>query len=470
MSRTWRVAVLSAATGAAFLGCATTAERNRTGSADSTERPGERIFEGELVSEELPELTEKSTLADYLTYAALNNPGLRAAFHRWKAALERVPQMESLPDPRFNYAYFIREVETRVGPQEQKFGLSQMFPWFGKLDLRGDVAMEAANAERAHYDAAELSLFYQVKNAYYEYYYLARAVAVTRENADLVSSLEKVLRTMYRAGRTTNANLIRAQVELGKLEDRVRSLEDLRTPVVARLNAALSRPPEAPLPEPKEISFDEITLSNDQLLSRLYQSNPQLQAIDAMAAKAKAGIGLAKRDYYPDFMLGVEYINTDEAVMPNVDESGKDPVVAMFSINLPIWHRKYAAAVREAEKRYQAALEERADRENRLASDLEMALYRFRDAERKIELYRDTLIPRAEQSLEVSRQGFTAAEVDFLDIIDAERILLEFQLSFERAMADRSQRLAEIEMLVGTEIPRLEGNVPGVEVPEEETK
>jgi len=94
----------------------------------------------------LPELTENSGLSDYLAYAALNNPGLEAAFNRFKAAIDQVTQVKSMPDPRFKYKYFIEEVETRGGTQQQSFGISQLFPWFGKLVLGGSVAAQAANA------------------------------------------------------------------------------------------------------------------------------------------------------------------------------------------------------------------------------------------------------------------------------------------------------------------------------------
>jgi len=109
--------------------------------------------------ENIPEFTESSVLTDYLTYAALKNPGLKAAFLRWKAALEKIPEVKSLPDPRFTYGYFIRNVETRVGPQRHKFGLAQTFPWFGKLKLKGNAAWETARAEKERYEAAKLKLF-----------------------------------------------------------------------------------------------------------------------------------------------------------------------------------------------------------------------------------------------------------------------------------------------------------------------
>ena len=134
-------------------------------------------------------------------------------------------------------------------------------------------------------------------------------------------------------------------------------------------------------------------------------------------------------------------------------DSGKDPVVAMFSMSLPFANReKYRAAEREAEFRLDAARKERADKVNELSAALQMALYDFRDSERKINLYRDTLLPKARQALEVTRQGFEAGRADFLDLIDAERTLLAFDLSYARAQADRAVSLAEIEMLVGREI------------------
>ncbi len=212
----------------------------------------------------LAELTEKSALADYLAYAALNNPGLEASFNRWKAAVERVPQVRSLPDPRFTYQYYIREVETRVGAMRQSFTLAQMFPWFGKLALRGDAATEAARAQQQVYEGAKLKLFYQVTDAYYEYYYLRQAIGVVEENIGLVKNAEAVARARFKVGAARHPDVIRAQVELGKLEDRLETLQDLRVPVVARLNAALNRPPAAPLPWPGDIVEQQFEIERHQ--------------------------------------------------------------------------------------------------------------------------------------------------------------------------------------------------------------
>jgi len=409
---------------------------------------------GKTAGKELPELGENSTLSDYLAYAALNNPGLEASFNRWKGALERIPQVKAYPDPRFNYAFFIREVETRVGPQRQKLGLAQTFPWFGKLDLRGDAAFEASKVEKARYDATRLGLFYEVKDAYYEYYYLGKAISITEEHLKLMESLERVARVMYSTGMTTNSDLVKAQVELGKLEDRLRTLRDLERPAVARLNASLGRAQDAPLPWPRTIEYERVEFKDEELVAWLREHNPELKAIEAMAKVETVRKDLAGKDYYPDITLGVEYVDTDEAEMPNVDESGKDPVVVMASINLPIWHKKYQAAEKEAELGYLAAMSQRSDKQNLLISRLEMTLFKFRDAQRKIDLYRHSLVPKARQALEVAQRAFAAGTASFLDVIDAERTLLTFELESERALADRAQRLAEMEMLIGRDIPR----------------
>lgn len=400
----------------------------------------------------LPVLGEASALEDYLRYAALNNAGLAAAFNRWKAALERIPQTTSLPDPRFNYTYFIEEVETRVGPQRQKFGIAQMFPWFGKLQLRGTAAVEAAAATQAEYDQAKLALFYRVKAAYHEYWYLARTIAVTEQNLKLVTNLEAVARIRLKAGATPSSAVIQAQVELGKLDDRLRTLEALRKPMVAKLNAALNRPTHLPLPWPRSLPEFTAAFRDEQALQWLEASNPDLRRLDHLAAKEEAGIRLAKKDYYPDITLGVDYVQTDEARMPGVSDSGKDAVMAMVSINLPIWRGKYRAAEREARLRKAAVAEERKDTEKRLEADLELALYHFRDAQRKIDLYGNTLIPKAEQSLKVVLQEFETGSISFISLIDAQRLFLEFQLSHQRALADRGQRLAEVEMIVNREM------------------
>lgn len=427
-----------------------------------TTSPRERDYESEAPRdpvtnkksvEESPSLNENSTLEDYLAYAALHNPGLESAFNQWKASLERIPQVKALPDPRFNYGYFIREVETRVGPQRQRFGLSQSYPWFGTLKLRGEVAGEEAKAAYERYEAAKLKLFFQVRDAFYELYYLSRAIAITRDNIQLFGELESVAQTKVAGGGDLTA-VTKAQVELGRLDDRLRSLEDLHGPIIAKLNAALNRPVDADLPWPKEVTTESTDFSDEQVLAWMRDLNPELRELEFQTEREERAIRLAQKNFYPDLTVGVDYVDTRDALMPNTPDSGKDPLAVTFSINIPLWWQKYRAAVSEARYRRESVIEKRDDRENLLEANLKMALYRFRDAERKINLYGDTLTPLATQSLNVARQAWEAGRADFLDVVDAERLLLEYWLEYERSLANREQRLAELEMIVGREMPR----------------
>jgi len=404
-------------------------------------------------SVEVKDLDEESTLDDYLAYAALNNPRLQAAFEQWKAAVQRVPQAKALPDPRFTFSYFIEEVETRVGPQRRTLAITQTFPWLGKLKSRGDAAARAADTAEEQYAAAGFDLFNRVKQAYYEYYYLGRAVKTAEENVQLLTYLQEVALTAYASGTGSHGDVIKAQVELGKAEDLLRSLRDKRRPVMARLNAELNRQPDAVLPWPQVIDDDRAIFTDEQLFTWL-QESPRLKAADFAAQSRRAQWTLAKKQAIPDLTLGVKVIDTDPARMPGIADSGKDPVVATFSVNLPLWFGKYRAEAKEKNARYQAALHQRSDLENKLKAQVEAALYGFRDARRKIDLYGESLVPKAELHFEVTQRGFTVGKASFLDLIDAQRTLLEFQLAYERARADREQRLAELEMLIGRELPR----------------
>ena len=402
---------------------------------------------------ELPKLANDPTLEDYLKYAAVNNPGLRAAFEKWRAALERVPQVTALPEPKLMFGYFIERVETRVGPQRYRVGVSQMFPWFGKLSLRGDVALAEAKAAYERAEAVRLKLVLDVQDPYYELYYLGQAIAITKENMELLKYIETVARARYRTGAGDYSHVVRVQVELGKLDDQLRTLVDLKVPIVAKLNAALNRPSSASVPFPKAIAQERLQPNDKEILAWLHEASPKLRELAAEITRQQAAIDLARKNYYPDFTLGLSYIDTGSARMPT-SGSGRDPVVAEVGLTLPIWYGKYRAAEREAAARLRGARDSLDDRYNTLAAQVELALFKFRDAERKIELFRDTLVPKAKQSLQATQTAYKAGKASLTDLIDAERILLAFRLEHQRALANHAQRLAGLEKLVGRELPR----------------
>jgi outer membrane protein TolC len=178
-------------------------------------------------------------------------------------------------------------------------------------------------------------------------------------------------------------------------------------------------------------------------------------------------VELARKQHSPDITIGLSYVDVDHSSLAGgFSDNGKDAVGVMMSLNIPLWRGKYSAAVREARMNRLAKQRERADATNKLKSQLMMALYQFRDAERKMDLYGDALIPKAAESLKVAEQSFRAGDGSFLDLIDTQRTYLEFELAHERALADREQSLARIEMLVGTNHGDSEGTVVSADVQE----
>ncbi|MCP4685010.1 MAG: TolC family protein, partial [bacterium] len=351
-------------------------------------------------------LDSTAALQDYLAYAAVNSPALKAAFYGWQAAVEKADYAGALPDPILNYAYFIENVETRVGPQEHRLSLKQTFPWFGTLGARKDMAAQRAQAAFEKYQSEKLKLFYRVKAAYYDFYFLGREIDLARENMALLSFWESVVRTRYRVALSVHPDLIKAQVELGKLEDRLQSLEHRLVPVRARLRAALGVDDTAPLPLPDEISVREVGVDREALVARALSDNSDLAAVFREIDRQRAAVRLAGKISKPRLTFGVDYIATGEALDPSLSDSGKDPWTVSVGISLPVWLGKNRAVKNEAVASLRRSEYEFEDQKIRLAAAAEDIIFRYVDALRRLRLYRDGLLPKAEQALNASYAAY----------------------------------------------------------------
>ncbi|MHC5210757.1 MAG: TolC family protein [Planctomycetota bacterium] len=407
--------------------------------------------------DERPVLDETGGLPAHVRYAERNNPGLQASMQRWRAALARVPEATSLPDPRLTLGIFVDEVETRVGPMDWRVGLSQSFPWIGTLDLAGQAALERAEAAREEFEARRLKVAASVRDTWHEYAYVQAAVDVTRAHLDLLLSWEEVARTRYATGLGTESDVIRAQVELGKLDDRVRTLEDLRRPVAARFNATLDRAPDAKVPVGSMTVTSGLHVDGEALQARLVETSPALRALRRSIEAATHQVDLADKQFYPDFSIGLDYTAIGSARASGVQGSGDDALAITAGISLPLRRDRYRAGAARAKAELAAAHAALREAHNRLAADLELALYSLRDAERRLGLYRDTLVPKGRQSVESTTVAYQAGDAGFLDLIDAQRLLLEFQLAAARAHADHGQALAEVERITGVSLHTEDG-------------
>lgn len=393
------------------------------------------------------------TLAEYVKQALQNNSGLRSEFDRWEAALERIPQVTALPDPQFTYTNFVEEVQTRTGPQNNRFQLSQKFPWFTKLKRSGDAATEHAESIWWLVETRALALVRDVKVAYYEYAFLAQALRIVEENLSLLQGLEPIVQRRIQTGAGQD-ELLRLQVEIGKIENEFESLEDRRPAISARLSALLNRNRSSLLPWPEALSIDQKSYRSEELEDLIVRQNPELKSLDFRIRAADERTALARLERFPDFTIGVGFIDTGEAVTSTrPTDSGDDPVSISVGLNLPIWQRKYSASVREARSEKKSTENQRIQRLNDLFWMLEQTLYEFDDAVRQVTLYQDTLIPRVRQALELTETSYETGTATLLDVIDTQRDLLHFEKSYWRAVSDYHQRLAALEALCGGSLP-----------------
>jgi outer membrane protein TolC len=399
------------------------------------------------------EITEESGLDDYIRIGLRRNPELKSFFYEWKAALKKVPQAFSLPDPQVTYTDYLEPVETRVGPQNKAFSISQKIPFPAKLWSRKARAFKAAEIVYYKFEKQRLNLIFQMTDAFYEYAYLARAIVVTQENMKLLSNIESVAQTKYASNLTRNQDLLKVQVELGKLENELLTFKDLKSALTARLNALLNFPEDHQLPFPGE-NLEDMKMTREydalaDLVKELRDNNPELKSSLKNIEKEQENLKLAKREYFPDLTVGVTTIDTKEAMNPGTIDSGKDPLMVMFSVNVPVWFNRLNAGVEEARSSLKAAEAQYQNKGNELYSRLALTHYKMNDAFRQARLYKDALIPKAAQTLNATRSGYEAGSVDFLSLIDAQRMLLNFQLSYYRFHANYHQRLMELRTLLG---------------------
>jgi len=394
-------------------------------------------------------LDAAADLPEWVAYALDHNPEITAAIAQYEIATAQVSQVTALPEPKLSYRYFLEEVETRVGPQKFAVGFSQPLPWLSKLRLQGEAATQQARAAAARVSTVQNRIISDVANAWYELYYFDRALEIMRGNRDLVVHLERVARKRYGSGATGHPDVIRAQVELGKIENDLAGLSDREAPLLARLNAALNRPGQAPIAAPRQASIQRLAHADEEIVRRVTVNNPELRAIELDLEAAAISKQRAKKEFLPDFSFGIDYIATGSARSANVVGSGDDPISAAFTMTLPIHRGKYAAGVRAAESKIVSEKARRDQQLNKLHAETINALFRLKDAERQIDLYQNTLLPKANESLVATQRAYSAGGSTFADLIDAQRVLLMFELAEVRAIADHNLARTSLEELMG---------------------
>jgi outer membrane protein TolC len=374
----------------------------------------------------------------YIQYALAQNPEIQFARLRVDAATHRVPQARSLEDPML-------VIDTQAPPTMPKFGIgvSQKFPWLGKLRTRADAAQWNVHIAGAELIATELSVVEEVKKAYYELHYVEGAILITEADRTLLDDLAKIAESRYRTGSVTQQDVLRAQVAVANLEtELVRFQQELQT-AQARLARRLHVSPETPLRAMTQLPPEQIPFDLNRLYQQALAARPELHAQMASIERERRAADLAKMEYIPDATVSFGWMDMPQPEMPN------DPYAIGVMVNLPVYRKRIDAGVREAQANVAAEARQYDALHDQTMEEVKDLFARAQSQEEMLRLFRDSILPKADQTLVVSRQAYQAGDVDFLQLFDNWRELLKFQLAHLRLEVDLRQTLAELERVVG---------------------
>lgn len=392
---------------------------------------------------------DNDLLDSYLEVAAKNNPDLEAAFLRYYAALERVPQVGTLPDPMVMMGYYISPVETRVGPRRFDLQLSQAFPWFGTLNAKEDQASKEAEAQYQIFLKAKNDLFYKVKQAYYQLYVIDKSISITKGYLDILARDERVSLNRVEAGRTTTADVLRIQMEVRERTAQLESFQDKRQSVVASFNAMLNREVDDELSVSHTITADSIQSQYSALIDSVLAHNPEINRFRKQQEALDSKIKVAEKLGMPSFSLGISYANvtprTDTEM--NIPGDGQDMLMPMATISIPLYRKKYRAMVNEATFQRNSLGQDIINVQNKLQSDLVVAINQYRDAIRNLNLYQE-LTQQANQTLNILTEAYVGGQEDYEEVLRVEQQLLRYQLGLEEAKANVNVAIALIDKLM----------------------
>ena len=301
-----------------------------------------------------------------------------------------------------------------------------------------------------------------MKRAFYDLGYVDRAVKISQEDQSLLEHYENLAQIRYTAGQGLQQAVIKIQAEITQVINRLKILDQQRVSLVARLNTLMDRPPEESLPLVRRLSLPQLTLHLEELYNLGEQNRPELKATMAQIEKSEQSIELAKKDYWPNVILGAGMINIGERedpaglLLPPLD-NGKNAYSFSVGINIPIHRDKYNAGVLEATEALIANRKQYLNIRNEMEFSIRDQVIRIETLREQVNLFEQVLIPQSEEVLRSTESAYETGQLGALDLLDSERVLLELRLINARYYTDYLQALANLERAIGTRFPRQRG-------------
>ena len=452
----------------------------------------------------------QDSLSYYLTMAASNNPTVLQKLYEYQAALQKVPQVGSLPDPELNMGVFLSPMELVGGNQVADLRLMQMFPWFGTLRAAKDEMSLMANAKYESFREAKLQVFYEVQQNWYELYKIIQNIRIAEKNVDMLRAIERLALVKFstgslggsspssgstapvaisrsstdgsqdmkamggNAGSTVGsatqsqtspamqgntmgtpasgsllADLYRIQIEIGDLENNISLLKNLQNTLVAQFNSYMNRPVNIPVSLPDTIIADALEIPLLAVSDSMLINSPMLGMLQYEQQSLDSRKAMVTKMGYPMIGLGVNYSVINKNNMSTSTMNGKDMVMPMVALTLPIYRKKYKAMQTEADLLKAATAQNYQASANNLKTSYYQAVQLYLDAQRRISLYASQS-KLAGNSLEILMKSFSTSGSGLTEILRVRQQTLDYEYKQVEAVADFNTSIALLKRLMAS--------------------
>ncbi|MCZ6634628.1 MAG: TolC family protein [bacterium] len=387
--------------------------------------------------------------------ALANNPELSTLKHRWEAFETRVPQAGALDDPMFKLEASnlpLSSFDYNSTPMSgNQLVLSQKFPFPGTLSAKERAARHASTSAESMYLDREGAIVNRVKQAYFTLAFLDRSIAITENNQTLLKALIRIAQTKYAVGRGLQQDVLKAQVALSGLMDRLIKLKTMRRMAEARLNLVLNRSPQSPVGAPREVNLTRFEMNTEAVQQVALKNRPLLKAVDQTIRQWQATEDVAKKQLWPNFTFSLGY--RQRAFMPGDPVKGSDFLSFGAGVNLPIFQgRKQRQKISEARANIRMAEAQHESARQKILFQVQMIYLEIEQHRDEAALFQTAILPQAKQSLKSAMAGYQVDKVDFLTLLNNQVTLFNFEIDYYRHVTAHEKQLAELEAVVGTRL------------------
>jgi outer membrane protein TolC len=443
------------------------------------------------------------SLLHYLEIAAKNNPTLLQKYNEYQAGLQKVPQVGSLPDPELSIGVFLSPMELLAGNQVADFRLMQMFPWFGVLKHAKDEMALMAMAKYESFRDAKLQLFFDVQRTWFDLQKLKQNIRISEKNIEILKTLERLSIVKYQASSSIGSgqsgsnpyaassngssssigssgmqsmggkvgstkavpsaamqsstmsassggsglvDVYRTQIEIGDLENSIALLRNQQNTVLARFNSYLNRSMKTVVSLPDSLRSDTLAYSLTMIADSMLINNPMLGMLQYEQQSIDAKKKMVTSMGYPMIGIGLNYSLITKSEMSTSAMNGKDMIMPMLTVTLPIYRKKYKAMQDEAsfmktstEFNYKAT-------SNTLQTDYYEAMQQYQDAQLRIQL-NDNQRSLAQKSLDIMTKSFSASGANLSDLLRIRQQLLDYEFKKIEAIVDYNTAIAWLKRL-----------------------